>query len=80
MVAGVPTRIPLVTAGGFESNGIEFYAVNKNFPEEEFNDSVSRKINADICVEKKLFSLSIVIIFLLTSFTAFVVFVNFHHA
>jgi hypothetical protein len=34
-------------------NGIEFYAVNKNYPEEVFNDSVSRKIDADIYIDDK---------------------------
>ncbi len=34
-------------------NGIEFYAVNKNYPEEIFDDSVSRKINADIYIDDK---------------------------
>ena len=29
-------------------NGIEFYAVNKNYPEEVFDDTISRKIDADI--------------------------------
>ena len=27
-------------------NGIEFYAINKNYPEEVFDDSISRKIIA----------------------------------
>jgi hypothetical protein len=34
-------------------NGIEFYAVNKSYPEEKFDDSVSRKINADIFIDDK---------------------------
>jgi hypothetical protein len=34
-------------------NGIEFYAVNKNYPEEIFDESVSRKINADIYIDDK---------------------------
>jgi hydroxymethylpyrimidine pyrophosphatase-like HAD family hydrolase len=34
-------------------NGIEFYAVNKNYPEEIFNDNISRKINADIYIDDK---------------------------
>lgn len=34
-------------------NGIEFYAVNKNYPEEIFDGSVSRKINADIFIDDK---------------------------
>ncbi|MBN1387809.1 MAG: hypothetical protein JW965_05135 [Bacteroidales bacterium] len=35
------------------NKGIEFYAVNKNYPEEEFDDSVSRKINADVYIDDK---------------------------
>ncbi len=34
-------------------NGIEFYAVNKNYPEEIEDDSVSRKIDADIYIDDK---------------------------
>lgn len=34
-------------------NGIEFYAVNKNYPEEIFDGSVSRKIDADIYIDDK---------------------------
>jgi len=34
-------------------NGVEFYAVNKNYPEEVFDDTVSRKINADIYIDDK---------------------------
>jgi hypothetical protein len=34
-------------------NGIEFYAVNKNYPEEIFDETVSRKINADIYIDDK---------------------------
>lgn len=34
-------------------NGIEFYAVNKNYPEEVFNDTISRKINADIYIDDR---------------------------
>lgn len=34
-------------------NGIEFYAVNKNYPEEVFDSSVSRKIDADIYIDDK---------------------------
>ena len=30
------------------SRGLEFYAVNKNFPEEVFDNTISRKINADL--------------------------------
>jgi len=35
------------------ANGIEFYAVNKNYPEEIFTDEISRKINADIYIDDK---------------------------
>ncbi|HLN54820.1 MAG TPA: hypothetical protein VK207_02445 [Bacteroidales bacterium] len=35
-------------------NGIEFYAVNRNYPEEIFDEvTVSRKINADIYIDDK---------------------------
>jgi hypothetical protein len=34
-------------------NGIEFYAVNKNYPEEIFDETISRKINADIFIDDK---------------------------
>lgn len=34
-------------------NGIEFYAVNKNYPEEVLDETVSRKINADIYIDDK---------------------------
>jgi hypothetical protein len=34
-------------------NGLEFYAVNKNFPEEKFNSTISRKIDADIYIDDK---------------------------
>jgi len=34
-------------------NGVEFYAVNKNYPEEVVNDTVSRKIDADIYIDDK---------------------------
>lgn len=35
------------------ANGIEFYAVNKSYPEEEFDLSISRKINADIFIDDR---------------------------
>jgi hypothetical protein len=38
-----------------KSRGIEFYAINKNYPEEIFDDSVSRKIDADIYIDDKNF-------------------------
>jgi hydroxymethylpyrimidine pyrophosphatase-like HAD family hydrolase len=34
-------------------NGVEFYAVNKSFPEEQFDQSISRKINADIFIDDR---------------------------
>ena len=36
-----------------KKNGVEFYAVNKNFPEEVMDENVSRKINADIFVDDR---------------------------
>ncbi len=36
-----------------KKNDIEFYAVNKNYPEEEFDDEISRKINADIFIDDR---------------------------
>ncbi|WP_375239042.1 BT0820 family HAD-type phosphatase [Aurantibacter sp.] len=36
-----------------KENGIEFYAVNKSFPEEEFDGKVSRKINADLFIDDR---------------------------
>ena len=33
--------------------GIEFYAVNKNYPEEEFDETISRKIHADIFIDDR---------------------------
>ncbi len=34
-------------------NGIEFYAVNCNYPGEIFDESISRKIDADIYIDDK---------------------------
>jgi len=34
-------------------NGIEFYAINKSYPEEVLDDSTSRKIDADIFIDDK---------------------------
>ena len=34
-------------------NGIEFYAVNRNYPEEIYNEKVSRKIDADIFIDDR---------------------------
>ncbi len=33
------------------SRGVEFYAINKNYPEEIFDDSISRKIKADMYID-----------------------------
>jgi hypothetical protein len=35
------------------TNGLEFYAVNKSYPEEILDDTVSRKINADIYIDDR---------------------------
>jgi len=34
-------------------NGIEFYAVNKNYAEEVYDETISRKIDADIFIDDK---------------------------
>ncbi|HUX97455.1 MAG TPA: hypothetical protein VMV47_17100 [Bacteroidales bacterium] len=34
-------------------NGIDFYAVNRNYPEEVFDETISRKIDADIFIDDK---------------------------
>jgi hypothetical protein len=34
-------------------NGVEFYAVNKNYPEEIMNETVGRKIDADIFIDDR---------------------------
>ncbi|MBD3862616.1 BT0820 family HAD-type phosphatase [Olleya marilimosa] len=34
-------------------NGITFYAVNQSFPEETFNNEVSRKIHADLFIDDR---------------------------
>ncbi|WP_412984170.1 BT0820 family HAD-type phosphatase [Pontimicrobium sp. IMCC45349] len=36
-----------------KKNGIEFYAVNKSFPEEQFDYTKSRKINADLFIDDR---------------------------
>jgi hypothetical protein len=33
--------------------GLEFYAINKNYPEEEFDNSISRKLNADLFIDDR---------------------------
>lgn len=45
---------PLEEAVEFcRKNGVEFYAVNKNYPEEVMDDTISRKINADIFIDDR---------------------------
>lgn len=34
-------------------NGIEFYAVNNNYPEEEYSEGISRKIKADVFIDDR---------------------------
>ena len=36
-----------------KANGVEFYAVNKNYPEEEINEKTSRKLNADVFIDDR---------------------------
>src|SRR5690606_41097771 len=36
-----------------EDNNVHFYAVNKSFPEEEFDGSFSRKIHADLVIDDR---------------------------
>lgn len=36
-----------------KKHGLEFYAVNKNYPEEHFDDTISRKIAADIYIDDR---------------------------
>ncbi len=36
-----------------KEKGIEFYAVNKNYPEEEFDGSISRKIDAELYIDDR---------------------------
>ncbi len=33
--------------------GIEFYAVNKSYPEEKYDDSISRKVDADVFIDDR---------------------------
>ncbi|TVZ57744.1 hypothetical protein NA63_0231 [Flavobacteriaceae bacterium MAR_2010_105] len=36
-----------------ENNGIQFYAVNKSYPEEDFDTNKSRKIYADLFIDDR---------------------------
>lgn len=38
-----------------KENGIEFYAVNKSYPEEVLDHTISRKIHADIFIDDRNF-------------------------
>lgn len=38
-----------------KDRGLEFYTVNKNYPEEEFGETVSRKIVADLYIDDRNF-------------------------
>jgi hypothetical protein len=33
--------------------GIEFYAVNKSYPEEKYDESISRKVDADVFIDDR---------------------------
>jgi hydroxymethylpyrimidine pyrophosphatase-like HAD family hydrolase len=37
-----------------KKNGVEFYAVNKSYPEEIFDDNESRKIEVDVFVDDRI--------------------------
>ena len=37
------------------NNGLEFYAVNKNYPEEIYDESVPRKLNVDMYIDDRNF-------------------------
>lgn len=46
----------LDAAVGFcRSRGLEFYAINKNYPEEKFHENIGRKILADIYIDDRNF-------------------------
>ncbi|MDA3852829.1 MAG: hypothetical protein PF444_01090 [Bacteroidales bacterium] len=34
-------------------NGVTFYAINKNYPEEVFDETISRKIHADMYIDDR---------------------------
>lgn len=36
-----------------KANGVEFYAVNKNYPEEQLDEKTSRKLNVDIFIDDR---------------------------
>lgn len=37
-----------------EEHGVRFYAVNKSYPEEKFDDENMRKINADLFIDTRM--------------------------
>jgi hydroxymethylpyrimidine pyrophosphatase-like HAD family hydrolase len=46
--------IPLQEAVDYcKQNGMEFYAINKNFPEEVMDEKTARKLNADIFIDDR---------------------------
>jgi len=36
-----------------QDHGVEFYAVNKNYPEEDLDANLSRKLNADVFIDDR---------------------------
>ncbi|MDP1802188.1 MAG: hydrolase [Bacteroidota bacterium] len=36
-----------------KKNGVEFYAVNRNYPEEETTEKIARKVNADVFIDDR---------------------------
>jgi hypothetical protein len=36
-----------------KKRGVEFYAVNKSYPEEKYDETISRKINADLYIDDR---------------------------
>lgn len=36
-----------------EERGVEFYAINKSYPEEVFDEAISRKINVDLFIDDR---------------------------
>ncbi len=36
-----------------KENGVQFYTVNKSYPEEQYDSSISRKINADLFIDDR---------------------------
>lgn len=36
-----------------KTNGVEFYAINKNYPEEKLDETISRKILADVYIDDR---------------------------